>query len=215
MRIDKLARILLAPAALVAAIAASTDVATATGAAPNSALIETDTVQPPRAYQELCTVAREFCAEQHTRPELDRMASAMAARYGNEALRPELPTLTEARLRQLDQVNATVNATIEPVTDVGGDRWTFTSRAGDCEDYVLMKRELLARLGWPRSAMRITVVHDGVGYHAILVVSTRQGDFVLDNLAAYISRVEDSPYEFVVGQSQHHPGAWVRIQRAR
>ncbi len=215
MPINGLVKDLVAPAVCLAAIVAFESGALASARGASSALIETETVQPPRAYQELCAAAPEFCVEQHTRGELDRMAAAMASRFGEGALAPELPTLTETRLRQLEQVNTTVNATIQPVVDAGGDRWTFTSVAGDCEDYVLMKRELLARLGWPRSAMRITVVHDGVGYHAILIVSTQQGDFVLDNLSSYITRVEDSPYEFVVAQSTERPGVWVRIHRAR
>lgn len=187
--------------------------AQATGGAHGSALIETDTVQAPRAYQQLCAMAPEFCVERHTKRELDKMAASMARKFGRNALRPELPVLTKERLRQLQQVNSTVNTTIRPVADAGGDRWSFTAIAGDCEDYVLMKRELLARLGWPRSAMRITVVHDGAGYHAILVVSTKQGDFILDNMKTHISRVENSPYQFIVAQSVNRPGVWVRIQR--
>ena len=214
MRLDGLFRDLLAPClGLVALVGLETGALAAPATA--SALIETETVQPPRAYQQLCASAAQFCAEMHTKRELDKMSAAMAAMFGADALSPELPVLTEKRLRQLEQVNTAVNATIQPVLDAGGDRWSFTTIAGDCEDYVLMKREMLARLGWPKSALRITVVHDGVGYHAILVVATQQGDFVLDNMAAYVSRVEDSPYEFVVSQSAKRPGAWVRVHRSR
>ena len=215
MRLRGILTDLLAPTVGLAALVGLECVALAASSAPHSALIETETVQPPRAYQQLCATAAQFCAETHTKGELDKMAGAMAAMYGSAALRPELPVLTEKRLQQLEQVNSTVNTTIQPVVDAGGDKWSFTAIAGDCEDYVLMKRELLARLGWPRSALRITVVHDGVGYHAILVVATQQGDFVLDNMAAYVSRVEDSPYEFVVAQSMDRPGSWARIHKTR
>ena len=215
MRLSGLIRDLLAPAVCLAALVGIETVALAASGPAASALIETETVQPPRAYQQLCQSAAQFCTEAHTRRELDKMAAKMAAMFGQASLQPELPVLTEARLRQLEQVNSAVNATIQPVLDSGGDKWSFTTVAGDCEDYVLMKREMLARLGWPRSALRITVVHDGVGYHAILVVSTQQGDLVLDNMAAYVSRVEDSRYEFVVAQSISRPGAWVRIHKSR
>jgi predicted transglutaminase-like cysteine proteinase len=48
---------------------------------------------------------------------------------------------------------------------------------------MLMKRQALARLGWPPSALLVTVVRDRRGQgHAILTVRTDQGDLILDNL---------------------------------
>ena len=214
MRLNGILRDLAAPILGLAAVIAVESGALAAPPA-RTALIETETVQPPRAFKTMCRTFAALCAEVHTKRELDKMAGAMAAMFGSKALKPMLPVLTKARLKQLERVNDAVNVTIKPVTDAGGDRWSFTAAAGDCEDYVLMKREMLARLGWPRSALRITVVHDGVGYHAVLVVATQQGEFVLDNMKSYISRVEDSRYTFIVAQSSKRPGAWVRIKKAR
>lgn len=179
-----------------------------------SALIETEAVQAPHAYRRLCAETPQVCAAQHAAEALAPVEAAMAAQYGEAALRPAPIELTAQRLEQMEQVNSVVNATIEPRLDVGGDVWRLGALYGDCEEYVLAKREMLMRLGWPRSSLRITVVHDGVGYHAVLVVETDQGAFVLDNLVGHITRVADSPYEFIVAESLDRPGGWVRIVRS-
>ncbi len=179
-----------------------------------SALIETEAVEAPYAYRRLCAEAPEICPATHAAQALAPIEAAMEKAYGSDALRPASVVMTEERRRQLDRVNSVVNAAIEPRVDVGGDVWSLGFQFGDCEEYVLAKRELLIRLGWPRSALRITVVHDGIGYHAVLVVATDAGEFVLDNLVGYVSRVENSPYEFIVAESLDRPGAWVRIVRA-
>jgi predicted transglutaminase-like cysteine proteinase len=63
------------------------------------------------------------------------------------------------------------------------ERWTYPDLGmGDCEDYVLLKRRKLMELGWPQSALLITVVRDENGEgHAILTVRTTRGDYILDN----------------------------------
>ena len=72
-------------------------------------------------------------------------------------------TLTPSRWRDLEEVNHIVNSTVEPVTDkeLYGEveRWSYPKRYGDCEDYVLLKRKLLAdralsrllKKDWPRT----------------------------------------------------------------
>ena len=64
--------------------------------------------------------------------------------------------LTPARWRELEEINHIVNSTVEPLTDkeLYGEveRWSYPKRYGDCEDYVLLKRKLLAQRGWPMSA---------------------------------------------------------------
>jgi predicted transglutaminase-like cysteine proteinase len=87
---------------------------------------------------------------------------------------------------------------------------------GDCEDYVLLKRKLLAQAGWPLSALLITVVRkaDGEG-HAVLTVRTDRGDLILDNLAADIKVWNETPYLFVKRQSEQNTGRWVSIDDAR
>ena len=177
-------------------------------------LIEGEAVHPPRGYTEMCARRPELCPARAVTNEMRAMMGHLAHSYGNEALLADAPILTQDRLATLQRVNLTVNRAIQPVEDVGGDVWSLSPVAGDCEEYVMMKRELLAQLGWPRTALRITVVrHDVYEYHAVLVVTTQQGEFVLDNLTDEITTVQNSPYEYVVAQSIRHPGVWVRVSQ--
>ena len=183
------------------------------GAGFKSRLIETGSVYAPRGFTELCERRAEFCAAERVAADTDPSAEALASMFGRGATQFTPPVLTNQRMATLRRVNAAVNASIRPVADRGADRWELNARQGDCEEYVLMKRELLARLGWPRSALRITVVRDSQGYHAILVAETSKGGFVLDNMVPHITSVKDSPYQFVVSQSVETPGAWVRVTK--
>lgn len=102
-------------------------------------------------------------------------------------------TLTEAKLTTLQAVNNAVNRSIRPATDRNGDIWQLNVTSGDCEDYVLAKREALASAGFPRSSLRIAAVMTPSGVpHAILVVRTSQGDLVLDNLTSKIKPADEA-----------------------
>lgn len=87
----------------------------------------------------------------------------------------------------LTQVNERVNASILAVTDQDHwgvlDRWDYPDDGlGDCEDIQLLKRKLLVQAGLPRRALRMTAVIDDQGQgHAVLMVLTDRGDFILDN----------------------------------
>jgi predicted transglutaminase-like cysteine proteinase len=83
---------------------------------------------------------------------------------------------------------------------------------GDCEDYVLLKRRMLIRSGWPREALLVTVVRDRKDEgHAVLTVITDKGDYVLDNQNEDILLWSETGYHFVKRQSQSHPNAWVLL----
>jgi predicted transglutaminase-like cysteine proteinase len=93
------------------------------------------------------------------------------------------------------------------------DWWTYPDDgAGDCSDYMLLKRKMLIEAGWPRSAALATVVldHHGEG-HAVLTVTTDQGDFVLDNLTDKLLRWDETGYVFIKRQSQGDENIWVAI----
>lgn len=130
------------------------------------------------------------------------------------------PELTTTKLLELDEVNRLVNEAIEPVTDqeVYGvsEFWTLPVDRGDCEDYALLKRQILIRRGWPKSALLLTVVRDenGAG-HAVLTVRTAQGDFIADNKNSEIKGWQDTPYEYVMRQSYLNPRNWMRLGPAR
>jgi predicted transglutaminase-like cysteine proteinase len=93
------------------------------------------------------------------------------------------------------------------------DWWTYPDDgAGDCSDFMLLKRKMLIEAGWPRSAALATVVldHHGDG-HAVLTVTTDQGDFVLDNLTDKVLRWDETGYPFVKRQSQADENIWVSL----
>ena len=130
------------------------------------------------------------------------------------------PRLSRKRWRELVSINSTVNRSVTPVTDQQlYDReefWTFPGEYGDCEDYVLLKRHLLMKAGWPASSLLITVVRQKNGDgHAVLTVRTDRADYILDNLDPKIHEWRDTPYRYVSRQSERHSGRWARVSDKR
>jgi predicted transglutaminase-like cysteine proteinase len=125
--------------------------------------------------------------------------------------------LDERRWRELQVINAKVNREVEPVTDLDHwgvpEKWSYpTDGKGDCEDYVLEKRRRLMAAGWPRQALLITVVRDKKGDgHAVLLVRTDRGDFVLDNQEPLVRLWSETGYRFIKRQSQENPNRWVSL----
>jgi predicted transglutaminase-like cysteine proteinase len=116
--------------------------------------------------------------------------------------------LTRQIWRKIVSVNSRVNATVRPLTDDDHwgvpDRWDYpTDGFGDCEDYQLLKRRLLVEAGIPRRAMLMTVVIDEKGEgHAVLMVRTDRGDFVLDNKTHSVLPWDRTGYVFVKREGQ-------------
>jgi predicted transglutaminase-like cysteine proteinase len=155
--------------------------------------------QPPLGFVQFCGRMPRECApgRQDTRP---------AKRFDAS---PE-------RFAELVAVNIDVNHEIKPVTDKDlygeAEYWTIPASQGDCEDYVLLKRKRLIALGWPSSALLITVVRDERGDgHAVLTARTAQGDFILDNKTDEIKIWHSVPYHFVMRQSSLDPREWVSL----
>jgi len=119
--------------------------------------------------------------------------------------------------RQISAVNASVNHAIKPMNDFdiyGKDEvWAYPDKAGDCEDYVLLKRKVLAKKGIALSNLLITVVRkpDGEG-HAVLTVRTDKGDYILDNLTDTVKLWDQTPYRYLKRQASEHTGRWVTIR---
>ncbi len=59
----------------------------------------------------------------------------------------------------------------------------FYKNGGDCEDYAIAKYTALRALGVPDNRLRLAIVHDKIKNipHAVLVVYTDQGAYILDN----------------------------------
>ena len=125
--------------------------------------------------------------------------------------------LTSNAMRELERVNRYVNARVKPITDLEQygvvEKWTYPeSGDGDCEDYVLLKRRMLLELGWPRSALLITVVRDKKGDgHSVLTVRTDHGELVLDNQVEEILAWQNTGYRYTKRQSQTDPNVWVSL----
>lgn len=116
---------------------------------------------------------------------------------------PERISLTPTVWAALTQVNEHVNSSILAVTDQDHwgvlDRWDYPDDGlGDCEDIQLLKRKLLVQAGLPHRALRMTAVIDEEGQgHAVLMVLTDQGDFILDNKRNAILSWRRTGYTFI------------------
>lgn len=113
--------------------------------------------------------------------------------------------------RVLDQVNMRENS----------NRFSRDGRRLDCVGYVRAKRETLTRLGYPAGALSPAVVKTRGGViHAVLLVRTTEGDYVLDNLSPYVVRWTETDYTFIkreiaVGSASSAPRwAWASAPSA-
>ena len=137
------------------------------------------------------------------------------------ASQPRDIVMTQTAWRDLLRVNRWVNETIKPMTDMDHwgvvERWNYPDDGyGDCEDYVLQKRRMLMKAGWPREALLITVVRDkNNDGHAVLTVKSDKGEYVLDNQTDDIVLWSDTGYRFVKRQSQSDPNVWVALGEPR
>lgn len=160
-------------------------------------LVGHSTTSPPPAFYEFCRSFPEEC-----QPRNVRTAPVV---------------LNDLKLAQLRQVNQSVNRRIRQVTDMVNhgreDYWTLPlDGAGDCEDIALLKRQHLIAMGWPSSALLMTVVRDHRGEgHAVLSVQTDHGSFILDNKTSSIRRWTNTPYSYYAKQSTENPMRWVVI----
>lgn len=129
-------------------------------------------------------------------------------------------SLTRSLWDAMQDINNSVNAMIEPVTDQDlwgvEEKWSFPVNKGDCEDYVLLKQRYLAETGVPRSSLFITVVRQKNGDgHAVLAIRTDRGDFILDNLESKILPWNKTEYRYLKRQSERNAAQWVSIEDSR
>lgn len=134
-----------------------------------------------------------------------------------ESRPPRDAVMTKARWAELDQVNRRVNTEIEPITDWEHygviNYWGYPEDGkGNCDKYTMEKRRRLRERGWPESALLVTVVldHHGEG-HAVLMVRTNEGDFILDNMVDEIMPWHETGYRYIKRQSQWNPNIWVAL----
>ena len=155
---------------------------------------------PPHGYTDFCSRNPEDC--------------------GSAATPLKKPfALSKARWFELDTVNSMVNHMIVAATDVKqyglNEYWTYPVESGDCEDYALLKRKDLFERGWPLQSLLLTVGYDRDSRaHAVLMVSTDKGDYVLDNLTDEILPWWEAPYDWTIRQSEENPQQWVQMRPA-
>src|ERR1700748_3059186 len=132
------------------------------------------------------------------------------------------PVLSPAMWHTLEDVNQYVNGRVRQRSDAANygvtDYWELPlesgNGAGDCEDYALEKRKLLTDKGIPENALSIALVQTDWGEaHAVLLVRTDKGDYVLDNLSSWIQPWKDVSYTWLERQSNWDPDVWVRVAR--
>lgn len=118
---------------------------------------------------------------------------------------------------QLNAINRRINRDIRPTNDLAAfgqvEYWTLPQGVhplGDCEDYVLAKRQALLAAGAPAESLSIAVVRTrSRELHTVLLVATPEGEIVLDNLSPWILPWRDAPYEWRERQAPGSALAWV------
>lgn len=161
-------------------------------------MMEGSGVRAPYGYERFCNQDPRYCA-----PPAKRRPGAVV-------------TATRDLIDQLTAFNRSVNAEFTPAEDIeiygASDHWTFPSVYADCEDYVLIKQRRLLKAGWPRESLLIgVVVGETSPFHAVLIVRTSKGEFVLDNMTDELRDWRDSGYKWVIRQSTERPERWVRV----
>src|SRR5208283_5299095 len=97
--------------------------------------------------------------------------------------------------------------------DVVDETWRVAPAAGACHDYAVTKRHELMQLGWPSRALLLAEVVTGWGeHHLVLVVRTRAGDFVADNLYPGLRPWYAAPYRWVKIQTPENPMYWSTVE---
>ena len=124
--------------------------------------------------------------------------------------------LTAERMAELSEINLKVNRNIkyEPnMRGLAGEKWLISPSAGDCNDYAVTKRHQLLERGWPSRALLLAEVVTRSGeHHLVVVVRTRQGDFVMDSLSSTIRPWAHTPYRWARVQSPSNPKFWATVK---
>ncbi|THD77661.1 MAG: hypothetical protein E7812_12940 [Phenylobacterium sp.] len=144
-------------------------------------------------------------------------ASRMGAIHRTAPAAAPTATMNRETWSLLTRVNDSVNRAITPRDDLStygvADYWATPLesgvRYGDCEDYVLEKRHELMAAGLPQSALSIAVVLTDRGEtHAVLVVATSTGDYVLDNRTPWILPWAQTAYRWRERQVAGSASQW-------
>lgn len=141
----------------------------------------------------------------------------LCRRYSWACARGRSARLSARQIRTVRNVNRSINARVHQIADIVQyrlkDYWTLpTARGGDCEDIALLKKEELIRRGIPPGRLLLATVLDRQrNNHAVLVLRTERGDFVLDNLSNRMLPWTETRYSFLKMQNPAAPSHWVAV----
>ncbi|MCD1625754.1 MAG: transglutaminase-like cysteine peptidase [Paracoccaceae bacterium] len=122
--------------------------------------------------------------------------------------------------KQLDyavKLNRQINRQVRAVSDQAQygrtEYWSLpTGRGGDCEDFALLKKKHLIAAGLdPQALMVSTVLDRNRNAHAVLVMRTVHGDYVLDNLRNDVKHWRQTGYTFLRMQDPTDPRKWTAV----
>ena len=120
--------------------------------------------------------------------------------------------MTVGRAALLMKVNKAINARLHYRDDPGRDIWEVGAREGDCEDFAIRKLAVLTGgQDFPRGALTLAACRLDRGRgHAVLLVHSDRGVYVLDNLTNRVMPWRALPYDWV---AREEPGAPFRLWR--
>ncbi|KQS90813.1 MULTISPECIES: transglutaminase-like cysteine peptidase [unclassified Rhizobium] len=118
--------------------------------------------------------------------------------YGNECRTSNRNVIayTNKVRTVLASVNRSVNR-VMPAIRAQREFLSLNQLPGTSDEYAMMKRSQLIRAGLPAGAMRVASVTSPEGRsHSVLVVTTSNGEFVLDHRQAPVLKRRDTGYSF-------------------
>lgn len=128
-----------------------------------------------------------------------------------------------ALMAELERVNVQINRSIRYVPDStlygDEDHWHLPLQAGglgagDCKDFVLEKRRALIADGVPAADLSIAIVQTSWNEtHAVLLVTTDQGEVVLDSLNSWVRPWQDVHYRWIERQAPGQQLNWVKLSQ--
>ena len=203
--------------------------APANSSAPDQAQPETTTFEEGAALD----VVTADQAEVSMQPSIDRAGQPESASASTEpatsepildttaAVSPSVIAMNDWTWGELNRINRSINSRIRPMSDEQAfgmsDFWTLPLSdgprpVGNCKHYVLEKRKALVEAGVPPSALSIAILRTDVGeIHAVLIVATERGDFVLDNLVPGIRGWREPDYAWLSRQVPGRPLEWAAV----
>lgn len=113
-----------------------------------------------------------------------------------------------------ERINSDVNASVTYKTDLEQydkpEYWCLPTNFGDCEDYALLKRQVLLKNGFASKDLHLACCWVETGeYHCVLLCNTDKGWFVLDNRYNWPMIPKSLPYKW--DKALREDGKWYEL----